>query len=110
MDVYSFGLLCFWLIFEKYLSGVAHLPPNLDWAKEHFQCEEVDDLALSILEDIKQKENLVRFARDLTMAEKGLEDQQKVALESFFKASLNDDPNEREGDVKGLISGLRPNL
>ena len=108
MDVFSFALLCLWVMFERYLSGIVPLPQEAHWADRYFQDMGKRDPRMSILEDLKQGDELVKLSRQLVMAEKDLEDDRKQALEGFFIASLTCDPWKREANLRQSLSRLIP--
>lgn len=99
MDVFSFGMLCFWVLFEKYLSGITILPQESHWAEQYIQDKGERYLSKRILNDLKQEDNLVVLARQLVMAERDLDDDKKQALERFFNISLACNPDLREADL-----------
>lgn len=95
MDVFSVGMLCMWVMFEKYLSGITPLPKEAYWAKQYFQCGEGEHLNQKILRDLKQDGGLVMLAQQLMTAEKDLDDERKKALCEFVSVSLAYSPDER---------------
>jgi hypothetical protein len=108
MDIFSFGMLCLWVMFEKYLSRITLLPQEAHWAERYFEGEGERYLSKRILEDMKQEDELVMLARQLVMAERNLDDDTQQALERFFSASLSCNPNQREVNLK-QFSRLLPN-
>ena len=100
MDVFSFGMLCLWTLFEKYFSGIVQLPEEAYWAKRYFRDKEKRDLSKNFLEDLKEEDMLVTLARQLVTADRYLDDHRKQALERFFNASLICNPDLRENDLK----------
>jgi hypothetical protein len=108
MDVFSFGMLCLWVMFEQYLSGVTPLPKEAHWAKKYFHGKGERDLSIEILKDLKQEDKLVMFTGHLLMAEKDLDDDKKHALERLLSASLIRDPNRRVAELKQPLSRLVP--
>jgi hypothetical protein len=109
MDVFSFGMLCLWILFEKCLSGIVPLPSEAHWAESYFQGKEKRDLSKRILEDLKQGDRLVMLAKQLVMAENELSNDTKQVLQQFFRMSLACDPNQRETDLKQPFGSLTPN-
>jgi hypothetical protein len=109
MDVFSFGMLCLWILFEKCLSGIVPLPSEAHWAESYFQGKEKRDLSKRILEDLKQGDRLVMLAKQLVMAENELSNDTKQVLQQFFSMSLACDPNQRETDLKQPFGSLTPN-
>ncbi|KAH8589486.1 kinase-like domain-containing protein [Bisporella sp. PMI_857] len=106
MDVFSFAMLCLWVVFEQYLSGIVPFPQEAHWAEKYFQGKEGRHLSKRILEDLKQRDELVILSRQLIMAERDLDDDRKQALERFFCASLTCNPNERETNFSQSLSRL----
>ncbi|KAF2474367.1 kinase-like protein [Lindgomyces ingoldianus] len=90
MDVFSFGMLCLWVLFEKYLSGIT---PHM--------CK-------SILADLKQQDRLAMLAQQLVLAERDIETDKKKALERFFSTSLARNPDERDESLSALPGLLIP--
>src|SRR5271168_646304 len=37
-DIYSFGILCVWFLFEDYFTGRTPLPQESSWAEKTFMC------------------------------------------------------------------------
>jgi len=109
MDVFSFGMLCLWILFERCLSGIVPLPSEAHWAESYFQGKEKRDLSKRILEDLKQGDRLVMLAKQLVMAENELSNDTKQVLQQFFSMSLAFDPNQRETDLKQPFGSLTPN-
>ena len=106
MDVFSYGMLCLWVMFEKYLSGIIPLPQEAYWAERYFQGKEERHLSKRILEDLKQEDKLVVLAQQLVMVEKDLDDDKKQTLEQFFSVSLTCNPDIREASLMQLFSRL----
>jgi serine/threonine protein kinase len=109
MDVFSFGMLCLWILFERCLSGIVPLPSEAHWAESYFQGKEKRDLSKRILEDLKQGDRLVMLAKQLVMAENELSNDTKQVLQQFFSMSLACNPNQRETDLKQPFGSLTPN-
>jgi serine/threonine protein kinase len=108
MDVFSFGMLCLYILFEKYLSGSTPLPEEALWAREWFQIEGKTRPSTRVLHDLKEKEQLISLARQLLMADKVL-DEEKQMFEEFFRVSLVRDPDLREQNIKRSFGRLIPN-
>lgn len=100
MDVFSFGMLCLWLLFEKYFSGVKQLPEDASWVQCGLGMPE-------ILEELKRTKSLTQFANQLLMAEEEFVAEQKQHLEWFFNGSLCD-PASRDIDVVQSFHRLSP--
>ena len=100
MDVFSFGMLCLWVMFEKYLSATVPLPQEALWAEQYFQNKGEKHLSTRVLEGLKHDDKLVLLARQLVTAERDLEEGMKQALQQFFRVSLVCESNLREADLK----------
>jgi serine/threonine protein kinase len=100
MDVFSFGMLCLWVMFEKYLSRTVPLPKELLWVEQYFQIGEEKCLSKSVLDSLKHEDKLVLLAQQLVLAEQGLDDNKKQALQQFFDVSLVCEPHMRGEDLK----------
>lgn len=96
MDVFSFGMLCLWLLFEEYLSGTVPLPAATHWAQRYFQGRKGKDLSRIVLDSLKQRDELVTLAQQFVVAEDALYDDEKMELQEFFGASLSCDPGKRK--------------
>ena len=99
MDLFSFGMLCLWVMFEKYLSATVPLPQEALWAEQYFQNKGEKHLSTRVLEGLKHDDKLVLLARQLVTAERDLEGM-KQALQQFFRVSLVCESNLREADLK----------
>jgi len=109
MDVFSFGILCLWILFEKYLSGIISLPQEAQWAERYFRSKEESHLSKQALDDLKQGDELVMLARQLVLVEKDLDENKKQALVEFFSVSLTCEPDRRKDSVEDLLSRLMLN-
>jgi hypothetical protein len=103
MDIFSFGMLCLWVMFEKYLSATAPLPQEALWAEQYLPNKTEKNQSKRFLEELKNTDKLVLFAQQLVTAERDLVDSQKQALRKMFGASLPCSPDERAADLKQLV-------
>jgi serine/threonine protein kinase len=106
MDLFSLGMVCLWVIFEKYLSGIVPLPQEILWVEPYIQSCGEKHRSKSILQAAKDENKLVQLARQLVMAEGDLEDYQKEQLRRFFDASLVREPNSRDVDLKQTFGSV----
>ena len=81
MDAYSFGMLCFWLLFDRTMTGHDG----------------------NIAED---PEILVEYTRGLTEETLHLSDQVNYNLYNLFKISLSKDPAQRTADFGTFLELL----
>jgi serine/threonine protein kinase len=105
MDVFSLGMLFLWLVFERYFCGSEPLPTDMQWAASSFEYQGEHRLR-DILEDLKNKDCLALFARQLLAMESGLDVQQIKELNNFFSESLAFDPALREVDIEDSLKRL----
>jgi serine/threonine protein kinase len=104
-DVFSFGMLCLWFMFEKYLSGVLPLP-------EATRSERIADIyegkhrSLKFLADLKKRGVLAKFANQLVAAEAGLDAEMRQILQHFFGGCLARDPEARVVDIQHITKHL----
>lgn len=102
-DIFSFGILCLWLLFETYFSGIKPIPQGLDLI-----AIEIPGLAEDTFCKIKGK--LQIYAQQLLAAETAVDNTQRIALKEFFDSSLNADPQKRDGSFQQLLRKLNSEL
>ena len=100
MDVYSFGALSLWLLFEK--PGLTLFPSATGTTSE--PPESLKDILLRH----SSEDGLLSLALNLVAEEESLNADTSTRLINFFKASLNKDPDNRVDDVSKLIMLLVP--
>jgi serine/threonine protein kinase len=104
-DVYSFGMLCLWVLFnDELLRYVADAdanttPGSIDgpWGGSYWT---------SRLEKLKEEDKLTNIADELISKAVHLTAPQRVALEKFFEGTLCRDWKSRESDFEKLIRFL----
>jgi hypothetical protein len=112
MDIFSLGMVCLWLMFEKYLSGIEPLPQNVNWINPYLKSCEQRDLSKSVLgaikenDELEKKDKLMQLAMQLVLAEPNLESDKKYVLQEVFNRSLVHDPDFREINLKKLFGSL----
>jgi serine/threonine protein kinase len=99
MDMFSFGMLTLWVLYEQYLSGAISLPYEMQWANSYFSdgSANVDEW---VLHRLKQKNELVPFAQQLVSSDTDLEESVKPGLEGFFISILQCKPEDREVETR----------
>ena len=100
LDIYSFGMLCLWvLFFNRSLDGYS-APTDVkltwSWPFNDFQ----------LLDNMKHENTLGDFAVDLVRSEEGLPADQRENMERFFLSALARDPAERTMNFEELASLL----
>lgn len=96
-DIFSFGMLCFWLLFNPYFPGTALLPEGLEVTVTRF----AETMS-------RNKRQLETYARQILEWETVLAQDTKVALGEFFSSSLSQDPDRRKPSLPELIKKLAP--
>jgi serine/threonine protein kinase len=109
MDVFSFGILCLWFLFEKYLSGITPLPREAHWAERYFQGKVITHLSKKVIGELKQEDKLLMLAKQLILAERDLDAKNQQALAQFFDVSITCNPDLRKVDLRELCSSLVSN-
>lgn len=109
MDVYSFGILCLWLLFSKQLSQkipheivgeggfIEFSPPNVHQGK-------------NALSDLKSGDLLPKLANYLIETDRDLDDTQKDNLKMFFISCLVKDPERRSSRIRQLLFLIDPGV
>lgn len=112
MDVYSFSMLCLWLLFRENFSETSLILSDILNGKRGSiistqQCNEYD--RWNILDELKSQGKLVASAHQIVMTTTAFNDEQKSALDLFFSSTLVTDPVVRIPDFKQLLRFLDPN-
>jgi len=100
MDVFSFGMLCLWTLFEPYLSGFQAIPPEANWAKQYMPVKDEEIFDMSFLSEMKRQRTLARFAETLVACEPAISAETKADLRDFFRVSLQDTIEHRATNIK----------
>lgn len=102
MDVYSFGLLVFWLLFRhKSLSDADETGISICNA---FEGDE--EHSIQKLERMKQNDELLDRALQLLSTQSGLNIELNRRLKTTFELSLGREPTSRASDMKPFVSLL----
>ena len=104
MDVYSFGMLCLYILFRECLED-----PTSSWVCSSFCSPVCSPVCSSIcyLEGLKKVSgSLVGFANKAVSRSTLLKEMQKDSLKAFFESTLSDEPGSRNVDFKTLIEHL----
>lgn len=97
MDVYSFGMLCLWLLFYKEHLGVD------DFSFEAAYWQDKDEKLF-----IWKKNKLLSWAIQLVADDAGIRPETKRRLDLFFRSCLDHDTEKRDADWDNLIECLHP--
>ncbi|KAL9120619.1 MAG: hypothetical protein Q9187_002827 [Circinaria calcarea] len=94
-DMFSFGMLCLWLLFKNDL---------LEMSKELLLWPETEEISLlsvtmpkehEMMEHLKSKKELISSAHHFLELNAVLNDSEKINLKKFFSLTLANDPNMR---------------
>jgi serine/threonine protein kinase len=109
MDVYSFGLLCFWLVFAA--GSSVDLPLHLDTILEsgQFVSFKQDKPEKNLLQLWRRDDRLVEWVCWLVSEEGHFDDKLKDRLISFFRFTLAFKPRSRRVEFAQLLGLLVPN-
>jgi serine/threonine protein kinase len=99
MDIFSFGLVCCWILFEKYLARVATLPASLQWAEDLLAPKNRLDCSKESISELKRLRKVVVFAEQLLITNDDLEAEPKEAMLKFLRASLIYEQDLRSHDL-----------
>lgn len=105
-DVFSFGMLCLWFMFDRYLSGTLPLPPSFQFEMETSQEYGNKHLSLRSLDKLKRAGNLLKAAISFVDADPDLSASSKHALQKFFIGCLETDPLLREANISNVLHHL----
>jgi serine/threonine protein kinase len=107
MDVYSFGLLCFWFLF-----GTCGQLPLAPWMQYDAECIsfEGNSESLDVLECLKENEDddLLRWIAWIINRHDGFDEGERNHLNQFFCITLVRKPDQRNMNYNDLISSLTP--
>lgn len=109
MDVYSFGMLCFWLIFGTGFPGDLPLPPSMVLDSGQFINFERCQSEKNLLRDWKSdRYKLVEWVSWLIHEDGHFDSSMKDKLVQFFQSTLAFDPMMRCKELALLIDILVP--
>jgi hypothetical protein len=103
MDVFSFGMVCVWLLFEPYLSSSLGLPPDVgQWANDFFD----EDGVRETIKTIKEMEHLIILTEQMLRLLLPNDDRATAEWVEFFRVALSSTQEERElGDTRLFYQG-----
>ncbi|KAI1119912.1 kinase-like domain-containing protein [Nemania abortiva] len=104
-DIFSYGMLCLWFIFERYLSGDEPLPETP--AAIVLKYTDGDENAsLKNLAGLRERVPPLDLSDYLITASKDLDTPARLSLQQFFHGALAWDPSERITDLSEVMSHL----
>lgn len=104
-DVFSYGMLCLWFIFERYLSGNEPLP-KMPAAIVMKYANSDEDASIKNLADLRGYISPLELSDYLIAANTTLDSPSQLLLRQFFHGALALDPRERSTDLSTVISHL----
>ena len=104
-DVYSFGMLCLWLLFGNRLSDIPQTTP--DGAAELISFDAPPFLGgPTLLERLKYEGSLEHTAHHLVESMPGLDVEYRIRLKDVFSLALPHNPGKRTCDLARIIGHL----
>jgi serine/threonine protein kinase len=95
MDMFSVGMLCFWVLFEPFLSGSKPLPKDASLMEYYLKGKNGVDTSTKVLQELKQDDRLGVAAYELISVNPFLDISSKEALKLFFVECLPENPDLR---------------
>ena len=108
MDVYSFALLCAWLLFEAGSSDKLQLPSDIVRETSKLVGFGIDEPEKNLLQLWKRDHKLVDWVYSLVYVNSHLNDSTKDCLTSFFRSTLTFEPRLRCIEFGQLLDLLAP--
>ena len=102
LDIYSFGLLCLWVLFGE---SLFHSVASLDYCQDD-QTNAGLPPTVKSLAALKKNNMLQVAAREVVLANKEITREQQSKLESFFTLTLAEIPTARTSDIQLLVKLL----
>ncbi|KAI0193441.1 kinase-like domain-containing protein [Astrocystis sublimbata] len=104
-DIFSYGMLCLWFIFERYFSG----DKPLAQASAAFVLKYTDgdeNSSINNLAELRRQIAPLDLAEHLITATEGLDEPVRLTLQQFFHRALSSNPSERSIDISEVMSHL----
>ena len=108
MDVYSFGILCFWLIFKAGSSVDLPLPLDMTLEVGQFFSFEQNQPKENLLQIWRRDHKLIDWVCWLVRQDSRFDDSKKDCLMLFFRSTLAFDPQSRCTEFSKLLGLLTP--
>jgi serine/threonine protein kinase len=105
-DIFSFGMLCFWLLFTNFLDGTTPLPESCRRVRRMTHASGNYLTIEHILEDLKAEKELHVVALEFVTVTDSIEDVQKIELAKLFSGSLQCEAEDRVKELQDVLSGL----
>lgn len=109
MDVYSFGMVCFWLIFEAGSPGTLQpLPQKLLERGQYFSFERCHSEKNLLLECKSNRNEMLEWIEWLINGDQRLNGSLKDSLSRFFGSTVHFDPALRDQDLRRSLGVITP--
>ena len=106
-DVYSFGMLCLWLLFGTRLSDIPQTAADGTAELISFNAHLLG--CRTVLEDLKDEDRVEDIAHQLVESTPGLDIEYKIRLKEIFRLTLPLNPGKRTCDLARVIGLLGQN-
>ena len=105
-DIYSFGMLCLWLLFGTRLSDIPQTTADGTTELISFNAPLHQFCGPTLLEILKDEDRVEDIANHLVESMPGLNVEYRVRLKEFFSLTLPLDPGKRTCDLTRVIGLL----
>ena len=109
MDVYSFGLLCLWLLFGDRLPDTPQTTADGTAGSISFNESPLQFGRPTLLEVLKDEDRVDDIANNLVESMPGLDVEYRIRLREIFSLALPLDPEKRTSDLARVIGLLSQN-
>jgi len=102
-DVYSFGMLCLWILFEN---SLRHIPQTSAEGATELISFNASPGPHTLLERLKDEDAVAHIANQLIESMSCLNTEHRIRLKEFFNLTLQYNPEKRSSDLGKLVALL----
>jgi serine/threonine protein kinase len=107
-DIFSFGMLCAWILLNDYLTKRTSIPEEASWATSYIICDDVD--SIEVIGSLKDDNKLSLFFQQVIGVEASLSEQERCSFSEFIGSALHVDPTFRHDDLEKIFPRLARHL
>ena len=105
-DVYSFGMLCLWLLFGNSLSDIPQTTADETAELISFDAPQLQVGRLTLLEILEDEDRVGDIANHLVESVPGLDVEYRIRLKEIFNLTLPLSPEKRTCDLRRVVRHL----